>query len=157
MASDIKCPVCGSEQIHAEKKGFSAVKAVAGAVLVDPLVGAIAGSAGKDKIILTCLRCGHQFSPGDPLSINHTSSTSDTDKLLANKNDLPQKAYFKCSCGKISLLEMPTSNCPKCGRRLTKDNIISEEEAKNLSQKGGCLGLAIIPLVILGGLLAAFL
>lgn len=156
MASDIKCPICGSEQIHVEKKGFNAVKAVAGTVLVDPLVGAIAGSAGKDKIVLTCLKCGHQFSPGDPLSVNHTSFPSDTDKYLAEKKDLSKTAYYKCSCGKVSLLETPTPKCPKCGRRLTESYIISEEDAKAQAPKSGCLGLLLIPLLIGGGIIALF-
>lgn len=154
MASDIKCPICGSEQIHAEKKGFNAVKAVAGTVLADPLVGAIAGSAGKDKIVLTCLKCGHQFSPGDPQSLNHVPGTAETDKYLVDKKELPKTAYFKCPCGKVSLLETSSPKCPKCGRRLTESDTISEDDAKEQAPKGGCLGLLLIPLIIGGGLIA---
>lgn len=149
MASDIKCPVCGSEQIHAEKKGFSTGKAVAGTILTgDLLIGALAGSHGKDKIELTCLKCGHKFYPGDPLSINTTVGPSDTDKYLAEKKDLPAKAYYKCSCGKVSMLEGNHPKCPNCGRMLSADNIITEDEAKASAPKGGCLGLILIPLFI---------
>jgi len=66
MANDIKCPICGSEQIYADNKGFSAGKAVAGTILTgNLLVGAAAGSIGKDKIQLTCLKCGRRLTEAD--------------------------------------------------------------------------------------------
>ncbi len=64
-SNTIKCPKCGCTQIHSDKKGFSTGKAVAGALVGGVLVGAAAGGIGKDKIILTCLKCGHQFKIGD--------------------------------------------------------------------------------------------
>ena len=155
MANDIKCPICGSEQIYADKKGFSAGKAVAGTILTgNLLVGAAAGSIGKDKIQLTCLKCGHKFYPGDPLADNKETVTSDTDKFLAEKKDLPKTAYYKCSCGKVSMLETDSAKCPKCGRRLTEADIITKDEAIAQAPKGGCLGLLLIPLLIGGGLIA---
>lgn len=63
--SNIRCPKCGSEQIHAGNKGFSAGKAVAGTLLAGPIVGGIAGASGSGKVKLTCLKCGHTFYPGD--------------------------------------------------------------------------------------------
>lgn len=50
MAIDaaIKCPNCGSTQIHAEKRGWRL----------------ITGFFGSSKIFLTCLKCGHAFKPG---------------------------------------------------------------------------------------------
>ncbi len=63
--SNLKCPKCGSEQIHAGNKGFGAGKAVAGTLLAGPIVGGIAGAAGSGKVKLTCLKCGHTFYPGD--------------------------------------------------------------------------------------------
>ncbi len=64
MEEKIKCPKCGSEQITADKKGFSGGKALAGAVLTGG-VGLLAGTIGSNKILLTCLSCGHQFKPGE--------------------------------------------------------------------------------------------
>lgn len=153
MSNEIKCPVCGSGQIYADKKGFSTGKAIAGTVLTGSLlVGALAGSHGKDKIELTCMKCGHKFYPGDSPSVSQTSFPSDTDKYLAEKKDLPQTAYFKCSCGKVSMLETDSAKCPKCGRRLTEDDIVSIDEAKALAPKSGCLSLLLVPILI-GGLL----
>jgi len=57
--SEIKCPACGSNQISANKKGFSIGQAVAG--------GIIGGAIGMNKIKITCLSCGHVFNPGKGL------------------------------------------------------------------------------------------
>ena len=62
----ILCPKCGSNQLSANKKGFSGKKAVAGAVLTGG-IGLLAGTIGSNKVKITCLACGHQFSPGGDL------------------------------------------------------------------------------------------
>lgn len=67
MEDNIKCPKCGSSQISANKKGFSAGKAVAGAIVAGG-IGLAAGGIGSDKVIITCLKCGHQFKPGEQAS-----------------------------------------------------------------------------------------
>lgn len=61
---EICCPFCGSTQITANKKGFGVGKAAAGAILTGNIIGASAGMIGSNKIIITCLKCGKQFSPG---------------------------------------------------------------------------------------------
>jgi predicted RNA-binding Zn-ribbon protein involved in translation (DUF1610 family) len=63
MTNEILCPKCGSNQITANKKGYSGKKAAAG-VLLTGGVGLLAGTIGSHKII-TCLACGHVFKPGD--------------------------------------------------------------------------------------------
>ena len=63
----ILCPKCGSDQVTANKKGFSGRKAVAGAVLTGG-IGLLAGTLGSNKIKITCLSCGHQFKPGQGAS-----------------------------------------------------------------------------------------
>ncbi|ENJ9653541.1 hypothetical protein AB2T14_001149 [Clostridium botulinum] len=52
----VRCPKCGSTQITANKKGFSVGKAV--------LLGGIGGFIGKNKIEITCLRCGYSWKAG---------------------------------------------------------------------------------------------
>jgi DNA-directed RNA polymerase subunit RPC12/RpoP len=47
--SKVKCPRCGSEQIHAEKRGWNMWT----------------GDLGSGKIILTCLKCSNKFKPGE--------------------------------------------------------------------------------------------
>ena len=58
-----RCPKCGSTSITANKKGFSLAKGAAGVVAVGAL-GAVAAGHGKNKVIITCLKCGHQWKPG---------------------------------------------------------------------------------------------
>lgn len=57
------CPFCGSSQLTANKKGFGAGKAVAGAVLTGG-VGLLAGFIGSGDVKITCLNCGCQWKPG---------------------------------------------------------------------------------------------
>jgi hypothetical protein len=45
----VKCRKSGSTQVHAEKRGWS------------PWTGMI----GSGKIVLTCLKCGNKFKPGE--------------------------------------------------------------------------------------------
>jgi predicted nucleic-acid-binding Zn-ribbon protein len=63
MSNKVECPKCGSDQITTNKKGFSGSKAAAGAILIGGM-GLLAGTAGSNKIIITCLSCGYQFKPG---------------------------------------------------------------------------------------------
>ena len=59
----LKCPKCGSTQLHSDKRGFSTGKAVVGTVATLG-VGLVAGAVGKDKIIITCLHCDHKWQAG---------------------------------------------------------------------------------------------
>lgn len=63
MSTPVTCPKCKSDQLSANKKGFSGKKAVAGAILTGG-IGLLAGTMGSNKIIITCLSCGNQFKPG---------------------------------------------------------------------------------------------
>jgi hypothetical protein len=62
MNDEIHCPNCNSTQITAQKHGFSAGKAVAGAVVTGGL-GLLAGLHGSRDIDVTCLSCGHKWNP----------------------------------------------------------------------------------------------
>ncbi len=54
------CPRCGGSQLYAGKKGFSAGKAITGAFIAGP-VGLVGGAIGQNKVIVTCLGCGHKW------------------------------------------------------------------------------------------------
>lgn len=45
----VKCPKCGSTQLHADKRGWNMTT----------------GFIGSGKIFITCLKCGKKFKPGD--------------------------------------------------------------------------------------------
>lgn len=44
----VKCPSCGSTQIHADQRGWSLWS----------------GPLGSGKVVITCLKCGNRFGPG---------------------------------------------------------------------------------------------
>ena len=46
--SEIHCPKCGSTQVHADQRGWSIAT----------------GFIGSGKVVLTCLKCGYRFRPG---------------------------------------------------------------------------------------------
>jgi predicted nucleic-acid-binding Zn-ribbon protein len=48
MPNEIKCPKCGSTQIHSGKRGWKLTT----------------GFLGSSSIVMTCLKCGHKFKPG---------------------------------------------------------------------------------------------
>lgn len=67
MSNTVHCPKCQSESLSANKKGFSGKNAAAGAILTGG-IGLLAGTVGSNKIVITCLNCGHQWRPGQPSS-----------------------------------------------------------------------------------------
>jgi predicted RNA-binding Zn-ribbon protein involved in translation (DUF1610 family) len=66
---EILCPKCGSNQLTTSQKGFSAGKAVGGALLFGG-VGALAGLHGSKNVEITCLSCGKKFKPGEGKKTN---------------------------------------------------------------------------------------
>lgn len=59
----IVCPVCGSQQLHVGKRGYSAGAGAVGAVVAGP-IGLLAGALGGTDLFLTCLNCGHKWRAG---------------------------------------------------------------------------------------------
>lgn len=60
----INCPKCKSTQFTANKKGFSLGNAITGDLLVGP-VRLLGGVIGSNDIVITCLKCGHKWKPGN--------------------------------------------------------------------------------------------
>jgi hypothetical protein len=62
---EIVCPICHSNQISANQKGFSAGNALIGNMAGGVVTGIGLGMIGSNKIIITCLACGNKFKPGN--------------------------------------------------------------------------------------------
>lgn len=56
-----KCPKCGNRHISANKEGMKKDDACCGAILLGPL-GLLCGVS--HDVVITCLKCGHQWKPG---------------------------------------------------------------------------------------------
>ena len=59
----VYCPKCYSTQVSANKRGFKMSRAVVAGTLTLG-AGLLAGAAGKNKIEVTCLKCGHKWKVG---------------------------------------------------------------------------------------------
>jgi len=64
QSDEVKCPKCRSSQLTANKKGFGLGKAAAGGLLLGP-IGLLGGVIGSAKVKITCLKCGHEWKPGE--------------------------------------------------------------------------------------------
>lgn len=62
--SRLCCPKCQSQQISANKKGFGLGKAAVGGFLLG-IPGLLGGLIGSNKVLVTCLRCGHHWKAGE--------------------------------------------------------------------------------------------
>lgn len=141
--SEIKCPKCASEQIYANKKGFSAGKAVGGAILVGG-VGLAAGAIGRNKVQLTCMRCGHKFKPGEQLPPPKIKMPDNVDYVGPEE----RKQYVCSGCGKTSWFTQ-NQPCPKCGRRITESDLIQTDNKSSLYIWITIIAIIIIALIIL--------
>jgi hypothetical protein len=61
----VKCPKCGSGQIHAEKRGWRLTT----------------GFIGSGKIRMTCLKCGNKFWPGGGMPHPRTQEEQHYDSI----------------------------------------------------------------------------
>ena len=144
--SNICCPKCKSNELHAEQKGFSGGKAVAGAVLVGG-IGLLAGTIGSKDVEITCLTCGNKFKAGEQNKIQSPIPSkielNRFDKHVVKKEDAEKTQLYRCDCGKESCLLISHTICPKCGRRLNEAHKLK----LNNSNKG-CFGFVLIPLLL---------
>lgn len=62
---EIACAKCGSHDLSANNKGWS------------PLTGMI----GSGEVLITCLKCGHKFRPGEDLEGIHSAETIEKNRI----------------------------------------------------------------------------
>ena len=56
----LQCPKCGSDDLHADKKGYDDDMGIMGMLIFSP-IGLVAGEIDSDKFIITCLECGFEL------------------------------------------------------------------------------------------------
>ncbi len=99
----ICCPKCLSRELHAEHKGFSGGKALAGALITGG-IGLLAGTIGSNDTQITCLKCGNKFKAGEARIININSNTTDEIKIkeiIKSEGQLSAVKWYKetYNCG----------------------------------------------------------
>ena len=87
MANQVCCPKCGSSSISANKRGYNVAKGVGGLLIPG---GVLWGLHGSNKIIITCLNCGHKWSP-TPIQTEHEEAS-------------PAKKKFATGCAVIIVI-----------------------------------------------------
>ncbi len=162
MTSKVVCPKCSSDQLTANQKGYSAGKAVAGAVLTGG-IGLIAGFHGSKDVIITCLACGNKFKAGEGKMIKEET------KLSNNYVESKTSWYRKCDCGKFCFdthrycfecgneldfsqdmvehenITYPLIACKKCGKMAVKiGSFCPYCKSEVVQQNSGCLGIILI-------------
>ena len=103
------CPKCGSHELHAEHKGFSGGKALAGA-LVTGGIGLLAGTIGSRDTQVTCLKCANKFKAGEAIVVKKStdSNTNEEDTfiigIIQSKGIISAVKWYKENHG-CSLIE----------------------------------------------------
>lgn len=57
-----RCPVCGSAQLSATRRGYSGCGGILGFLLFG-WIGLLLGLLGYSDPRIVCLNCGHEFAP----------------------------------------------------------------------------------------------
>ncbi|MBI9068747.1 MAG: hypothetical protein JEZ09_15740 [Salinivirgaceae bacterium] len=134
--TEIRCPKCNSNQLTANKKGFSGKKAVAGAVLTGG-IGLLAGTLGSNKVKITCLACGKEFKPGEGkkttiLISNPEKNNQESNISKSSELDLIDQRILEL-CSKESLL----SAVKYCKENKEWDLSKSKKYVENLAAQNG--------------------
>ena len=169
MSEQIKCPKCGSEQIHADKRGYSVGKAVTGVILTGE-IGLVAGAIGSNKIKLTCLKCDYKFNPGEglsstPINYIHTENkykNYEAEIVICNKcgGRTISSDQYCCECGKkLDLTDRyehvshipEVSTCKHCNQFTMRagDFCSNCGEIKNEYKGQGCAGIILLMIIFI--------
>lgn len=98
------CPKCGSRELHAEHKGFSGGKALAGAIVTGG-IGLLAGTIGSRDTQITCLKCGNTFKAGEARVVRPNENVSEEEseivRIIQTQGKLSAVKWYidKYDCG----------------------------------------------------------
>ena len=135
------CPKCGSRELHAEHKGFSGGKALAGVVLTGG-IGLLAGTIGSRDTQITCLKCGNKFKAGEAKVVRNAPSATDA---TAEEAEIMDKVNTK---GKRSAVKWykETHNCGLAEAKDAVDAICAKHYVEG-GGNGSGTGCSIIVLI----------
>lgn len=141
---EVKCPKCGSNQITANKKGFSTGRAIAGGLLTGNIwVAAAAGGVGMNEIQITCLSCGHTWK------VKRDIAKQNARQRTYSGANVPRTALYKCDCGWQGNLQYGKAFCERCNKQLNDSHIVTDYHAfEKKANSSGCLVALLIPLII---------
>ncbi len=137
----IHCPKCISDQITDNPKGFSVGKAIGGAVLTGG-IGILAGFHKSSDTVITCLNCGHKFTPGEGI-IAYDKETYIRDVDTEILNYLKKSSSFMAIQYCISKRKMTEQAAKKY-----VENIAAKENLSIETSSKGCASVILIFLII---------
>lgn len=136
MSGETKCPMCGSTQLTANKKGYSLKKGVSGMALTG-VIGLLGGLFGSNDIIITCLACGNRFKPGSfsndtPAKVSPVKSDDICNSNITHiKSEAPKAINQRLKCGSCgSLNDLGVMYCRTCGGKICYDNVEIEKNGQ---------------------------
>lgn len=144
------CPKCGSRELHAEHKGFSGGKALAGVVLTGG-IGLLAGTIGSRDTQITCLKCGKKFKAGE--AVVKKPNNNDVSEEEAQIIDIIQRQ------GKLSAVKWYKEkyNCDLKEAKDVVDDIAAKHVTELSSGVASGSGCSIIVLIGISVTLGAYL
>ncbi len=132
------CPKCGSRELHAEHKGFSGGKALAGAIVTGG-IGLLAGTIGSRDTQITCLKCGNKFKAGEARVVRLNEKVSDEESQIIRITQ---------SQGKLVAVKWYKDK-HNCGLKEAKDTVDSIVAKHNITPGGsGCSIIVLIGISI---------
>ena len=134
------CPRCGSRELHAEHKGFSGGKALAGA-LVTGGIGLLAGTIGSRDTQITCLKCGNKFKAGEARIVRPNENFSEEESQII---------HIIQTQGKISAVKWYKEKY-NCGLKEAKD-AVDDIAAKHITElsSGAASGSGCSIIILIG-------
>ena len=133
------CPKCKSKEIHAEQKGFSGGKALAGALITGG-IGLLAGTIGSKDIQITCLKCNNRFKAGEAHIISNKKAEDSTEfdnklkRIVEEQGLISAVKYYK---------DIKGGDLSKSKDYV--DALVGKHNIKTTtSQNGGCAGVILL-------------
>lgn len=143
------CPKCGSRELHAEHKGFSGGKALAGALITGG-IGLLAGTMGSRDTQITCLKCGNKFKAGEAKVVRNNPNTN----VNAEEAEVLDKVNSQGMLVAVKWYK-ETHNCGLAEAKDAVDAICAKHVGELSNTSGtGCCVIALIGFSLTLGALA---